>query len=415
MQDERVDRLTYGDHGMELRIRENILPILSYGLFVMTITHTLTHAFGNMHTSLFPILKQEFSLNYQQLGLIAAIPPLCQTILYIPAGILSDKFGSKRMTLVSMVIACAGAITASVAQDMWTLTAAVSLLYVNTTFYHPPSYSLVSRLFQPKDRLKALGLHGAGGTFGMAIGPISISILIGIFAFGWRQIYLFWFIPMFIGVILVFFIKSVPNEDAEIKADAGPKQSQATKLFTVSLTAFLVFNGIRNFAGSMSTAFLSIYLVSGRDWAVETASLVIGTSSLMGIIAAPLGGFLTGRFGEKRWILMTLAVSSVCYGVAFLIPNTLTFVFFYLGYGFFNFLSMAAGSSLMARLSPNRQRGLGYALYFLPGSIGASVAPMVGAYIADAFGLINIFAASTLVFMSSLLMLQFGVKESKEA
>jgi hypothetical protein len=57
MQDERVDRLTYGDHGMELRIRENILPILSYGLFVMTITHTLTHAFGNMHTSLFPILK----------------------------------------------------------------------------------------------------------------------------------------------------------------------------------------------------------------------------------------------------------------------------------------------------------------------------------------------------------------------
>jgi MFS family permease len=413
MRVEGVYRLTYGDHEMKLRIKENILPILSYGLFVMTITHTLTHAFGNMHTSLFPILQQEFSLSYQQLGLIAAIPPLCQTILYIPAGILSDKFGSKKMTLFSMVIACAGAITASIAQDMWVLTAAISLLYINTTFYHPPSYSLVSRLFQPKDRSKALGLHGAGGTFGMAIGPISISILMGVFAFGWRQIYLFWSIPMFIGVILVFFIKSVPKEDMEIKTDSSPEQSQATKLFTISLVAFLVFNGIRNFAGSMSTAFLSVYLVSGRDWTLEMASLIIGMSLLMGIIAAPLGGFITGRFGEKRWILMTLAVSSICYGVAFLMPDTMTFVLFYLSYGFFNYLSMAAGSALMARLSPSRQRGLGYALYFLPGSIGAAIAPMIGAYIADSFGLINIFVASTLIFMSSLIMLQFGVKEGK--
>jgi MFS family permease len=218
---------------------------------------------------------------------------------------------------------------------------------------------------------------------------------------------------MFVGVILVFFIKSVPKEDVEIKTDSGPEQSQATKLFTISLVAFLVFNGIRNFAGSMSTAFLSVYLVSGRDWALEMASLIIGMSSLMGIIAAPLGGFITGRFGEKRWILMTLAVSSICYGLAFLMPNTMTFILFYLSYGFFNYLSMAAGSALMARLSPSRQRGLGYALYFLPGSIGAAIAPMIGAYIADSFGLINIFVASTLIFMSSLIMLQFGVKEGK--
>jgi len=218
---------------------------------------------------------------------------------------------------------------------------------------------------------------------------------------------------MFIGVILVFFIKSVPKEDLEIKADSGAESSQATKLFTISLVAFLIFNGIRNFAASMSTAFLSVYLVNSRDWTIEIASLIIGASSLMGIIAAPLGGFITGRFGEKRWILMTLAVSSVCYGVAFLMPNTMIFVFFYLSYGFFNYLSMAAGSSLMARLTPSRQRGLGYALYFLPGSISASIAPMVGAYIADLFGLINIFVASTLILMSSLLMLQFGVKEDK--
>ena len=51
--------------------------LLSYGLLVMMLTHTLTHAFGRIHTALFPILKspQEFNLTLQQLGIVAAIPP----------------------------------------------------------------------------------------------------------------------------------------------------------------------------------------------------------------------------------------------------------------------------------------------------------------------------------------------------
>jgi len=87
---------------------EKSASIISYGLLVMTLTHTLTHAFQMMHTTLFPVLQDEFRLNYQQLGLIAAIPPLCQALLSIPTGLLSDRFGSKKMIIVSIVVACAG-------------------------------------------------------------------------------------------------------------------------------------------------------------------------------------------------------------------------------------------------------------------------------------------------------------------
>ncbi|GAJ17576.1 unnamed protein product, partial [marine sediment metagenome] len=78
--------------------------------------------------------------------------------------------------------------------------------------------------------------------------------------------------------------------------------------------------------------------------------------------------------------------------------------------GFFNFLGMAANSSIMAQLTPSRQRGLGYGLFFLPGSIMGAVAPMIAAYIAENFGLINIFYASLAVYFISLSVLQFGVK-----
>jgi len=60
----------------------------------MSFTHALTHIFGGVHTSIFSILRAEFGLSLQQLGIIAAIPPLCQTLLTIPTGLLSDRYGA---------------------------------------------------------------------------------------------------------------------------------------------------------------------------------------------------------------------------------------------------------------------------------------------------------------------------------
>ena len=383
--------------------------ILTYGLFVMVFTHTLTHTFQNIHTSLFPVLKEEFKLGYYELGLIAAIPPFCQTVLYLPAGMLADKFGAKRMIIFSQVLSCAGSVVAGFTQNPWMLIAAVSLLYLNTTFFHPPSYSYVTKTFKPSDRSKALGLHGAGGTIGMAIGPLSISLLMGYFAFQWRQVYLFWFIPILVGLILVFRIKKDPVEHKEKAKDDTPP-GETKSVVSRSMFFFFVFNAVKTLGTTMVAGFLSIYLVQSQGWSVESASLIIGTSNLMGIVAAPLGGFFADKVGEKKWTVITTAACALSFGIAFIIPGAIAFAAFYLGYGFFNLLSMASNSGLTAKLSPLKQRGLGFALYFLPGSIMGVLAPMVSAFIASTYGLLPIFFAATAVLLISIPILQLGVK-----
>jgi MFS family permease len=140
------------------------------------------------------------------------------------------------------------------------------------------------------------------------------------------------------------------------------------------------------------------------------ASLIFGTSSLMGIVASPLGGVLAARYGEKRWTTATTIVSYICYALAFFIPSNIAFTLFYLGYGFFNLFSMAANSAITAKLSPSKQRGLGFALYFLPGSIMGAIAPMVAAYIADIWGIYTVFLASISVFAIAWLVFTLGVQ-----
>ena len=392
------------------RFRSNRNGLLSYGMLMMPLAHMLTHVFTNVHTALFPILQVEFDLSLQQLGIFAAIPPLAQTLLAIPAGLLSDKLGSRWLILFSIAISAAGALLASQANTTVVLVVAVTLVYVNTTIYHPAAYSYVTRLFNPRDRLRALGLHGSGGTLGAAIGPLSITLIIGILGLGWRQVYLFWCIPFVLGFAAVVPLRAAPRDDLPAAGESDGASVQVARLLSASLIMFLVYLGIRTFATGMSQAFMALYLVGDRGMSASQASFYIGLNTLMGIVAAPLGGFLAGRLGEKRWLMLVLGLATISFGLAIALPSNTAFVIFYLAFGFLTFLGMAANAAIMARLSPGKQRGMAFALYFLPGSVMGALAPLAAAAIADTWSLVGVFVVVTITFFLSLLVLQFGVR-----
>ncbi|MBT4320455.1 MFS transporter [Candidatus Bathyarchaeota archaeon] len=382
---------------------------LSYGLIVMAFTHTLTHIFAGIAPTLYPEFIVEFGLTNQDLGLLASIPSLCAALLSIPIGLMADKIGAKKMILISIAVAIAGAVLAYSATTPFTLILGLSLLIVNTTIYHPASYSFTTFLFKPEDRPKALGIHGAGGTLGMTLGPISLTLLIGSLAFNWRQVYLFWVAPLILGTISVWFIKYIPSEDISTESDEK-SSGQATKLLSRGLIIFLIFVAVRMMGMSMNRAFMNVWLADTKGWGLATRGIITGANTLMGLVAAPVGGILATRYGEKKWTVWTLIAAYICYTLAYVLPGDTTFIVFYVASGLFTFLSMAANSAIMAKLSPSGQRGLGYALYFLPGSVMGAIAPMIAAFIADNFGVYNVFMACIGVYFLAVAVLQFGVK-----
>jgi MFS family permease len=380
---------------------------LSYGLVVMAFTHTLTHVFARIAPILYPEFIIEFGLTNQDLGLLASIPSLCAAVLSIPIGLTADKIGSKKMILISIGVAISGAILTFTATSPFTLILGLSLLIVNTTIYHPASYSFTTFLFKPKDRPKALGLHGAGGTLGMTLGPMSLTLLVASLAFNWRQVYLVWVAPLILGAIAVQFIKYIPSED--VRAKGSDSTGQATKLLTRGMILFLLFGAVRSMGMSMNITFMNVWLADTKGWDVAFRGIITGANTLMGLVAAPVGGLLAAKYGEKKWTVWTLLASYTCYALAYLLPGNTTFVIFYVASGLFNFLSMAANSAIMAKLSPSGQRGLGFALYFLPGSVMGAIAPMIAAFIADTYGMYNVFMACIGVYFLAVVVLQFGV------
>jgi MFS family permease len=311
------------------------------------------------------------------------------------------------MLLASFAFAAAGALLAGFATGVVMLVIAVCLIYINTTIYHPASYSYTTRIFTRGDRSKALGLHGAGGTLGHAMGPLAVSILVGLLAWQWRQVYLALATPMIIGIIMVLRLK---EEETKPDAQTPEEPGDSTRFITPSLITFLTYSALRSMGGSMIATFLVIYLQDARSMTIAAAGLISSTTTLTGIIAAPIGGIIAARLGDKRWLETSLLAALILLGLSFNTQSNTLFTLLYVAYGFFGTLGMAPRNSIMATLTPRKQRGLGYSLFFLPGSIVGAIAPIIAGTLAQSLGYTTIFNLALAINFLALAVLKFAVK-----
>lgn len=391
--------------------------IITLSLLTISGAHLVSHVFGSVHTALFPVFREEFHLSLQQLGLIAAIPPLIQVLSYIPSGLISDRFGQKTLIVISFLVAGIAAFGMSASPNVLMLIFFLSILSTAITIYHPPAYSLTSELFPREIRGRALGIHGAGGTLGMALGPLSLSLFLGYLFLDWRRIYLFWAFPILLYIPVIIRLRTQKKQGSENipdHKDEDEKISQGgvSSIVSMGFIGFMLFQAIRGMGRQIVGTFVPTYMHDEIGLSVAEAGFIYGAASLTGVVAAPAGGYLSDKLGDKRWLMISIGTWTIFLLLASLTSSGFIFSILYWCSGFFSSSSMGASSSIIARYSPSGRRGLGYALYFLPGSIVSTISPIIGAYIASVYGLWSIFPVSVSVVALSLIILKYGVSDS---
>jgi MFS family permease len=390
--------------------------LFSLGILSMIITHSLVHAAGNLRPTLYPILMDEFQLTNLQIGIIAAVPPLTQAVFSIPAGWVSDRFGAKNIIIASLVMAGTGALLAGVASNAWVYILASVFLTLTSTFYHPPSHVYCANAVPRQDRAKAMGMLNAGGTFGISLGPLSVTVLMGALFFTWRQLYLFWVPAIVLGIILMLVVKTdrYVNEENGGSHNNHVEESdpdEVESLLTREFITYISSRGVRMFAGSMLSAFMSIYLSTERGFTISQLGLMFGIGGVLGLVISPIGGFMATRFGEKKWVLLSQGLGTAFLSGAFFTTGVYPFIVMYLAYRFCGIISMPALAAITARLSPPGQMGMGFALSFMPSAITGIVGPVFAAWIADTYGYFPIFMVAGVVSYLGLGVFSLAVKD----
>ncbi|MFI9099603.1 DHA2 family efflux MFS transporter permease subunit [Streptomyces fildesensis] len=138
--------------------------------------------------------------------------------LMLPAGLLGDRFGRRRMLVTGLGIFLMGSLVGSLATSVEPVIAARAVMGIGGALVMPLALAVLPSLFAPQERTKAVGIVTAASALGMPLGPIIGGFLLN--HFWWGSVFLI-NVPMAaLGIIACVFLLPETRDPASPRVDA---------------------------------------------------------------------------------------------------------------------------------------------------------------------------------------------------
>ena len=124
--------------------------------------------------------------------------------MILPAGLLGDRYGRKRVLLVALVLFGAASALCAFATSTGELIGARALLGVGASAIFPMSLSVLPTMFAPEERRKAIAIMSAATMLSFPIGPILGGYLLD--HFWWGSVFLINVPVVVIALVAVVFL-----------------------------------------------------------------------------------------------------------------------------------------------------------------------------------------------------------------
>ncbi|WP_405731986.1 DHA2 family efflux MFS transporter permease subunit [Streptomyces sp. NBC_00028] len=148
--------------------------------------------------------------------------------LMLPAGLLGDRFGRRRMLITGLVIFLAGSLIGALAGDVNWVIAARAVMGVGAALVTPLALSVLPTLFSRDEQPKATAIVSAASALGLPLGPIIGGWLLN--HFWWGSVFLV-NVPMAaIGIAACVFLLPETRDPASPRVDALATALTATGL-----------------------------------------------------------------------------------------------------------------------------------------------------------------------------------------
>lgn len=252
-------------------------------------------------------------LTKTQMGALLGIPILTGSLTRLPVGILTDKYGGKRVYGAVMLLSALPLYLVGGAHgyaQFWWLSLGFGL--VGASFAVGIAYCSI---WFPKERQgTALGIFGAGNA-GSALTSMFAPLLLKGFTHdytnidGWRHLpQLYAAILMVMALAFFFLAPDKKFDDSHITGLADRlKPLRYVRVWRFGLYYFLVFGGFVALSSWLVSYYVSVYGVS----LIVAGNLTAVFSLPSGVIRA-VGGWLSDAYGARRVMYWVLGICLVC-------------------------------------------------------------------------------------------------------
>jgi NNP family nitrate/nitrite transporter-like MFS transporter len=237
-------------------------------------------------------IQELFHLSAIQKSVLIATPVLLGSILRIPMGIFTDRFGGKRIFTGTMIFLAIPLLLASWTHSYWMLLlCALFVGMAGTTFAISLTY--ISRWFPPERQGFILGLAGLGN-LGGAVASYTLPFVFNRFGLHW----VYWSLAIMIVVVAAVFWLGASDLPAPAKRKTFRQSMEVLgerSTWLLSVFYFLTFGGFVAFGAYLPTFLKDLFQLSATEAGMKTAGFVV-----IATLIRPIGGYMADRIGSRR-------------------------------------------------------------------------------------------------------------------
>ena len=367
-----------------------------------TTSHGLVHLYEGVLPPLLPLVMAEFGTDYFTMGIIVSIFSYAFGLGSLPAGILADKIGPRRLVSLYLFGAGIAGVLVLPASSLLFYAIVMGLMGAFCSAYHPAANTLIS--LGIKEKGNAFGLHGIAGSIGIAVVPV-LSAWIGI-KLGWRAPHVLFGL---MGIGVAFFSLTLPKHPTIQNGSAlekGRRTDPDQKVSILSLTFFFLSATALGLSYKGIMTFLPTYMGQNIQLSFLKMDVVSlgGAFATLALVSGAFGQYVSGRLTDK-YPVEKIYLGTVCMGTLFVFIMSFTtgliLVLASICYAFFYFAVQPAQNYIISRYLPQHRQGLGYGtLFILTFGVGSTAAAVSG-YLADLYGLQIVFFAMGFCLLAS--------------
>ncbi|MBI3610355.1 MAG: MFS transporter [Nitrospirae bacterium] len=342
------------------------------------------------------------------LGIIEGIAESTASLLKLASGFISDRVHRRKNWVVGGYVLSNAARPLIGLTTIWTGVLALRFIdRIGKGVRTSPRDALIAESTPIEYRGKAFGFHRAADHAGAVVGPLLATLLIVLFQYDLKTIFILSVIPGLLAVaVLSAGVKETPIE-ARPAARHEPLQiRRAWREMPIPLRRFVLLLFLFTL-GNSTDAFL---LLKAQRLGVSVAMIPILWTVLhivkMG--SSVPGGILSDRWDRKGVIVMGWIVYAATYAGFAIADSAWQAWALFMIYGLYFGLTEGAEKTLIADLAPAHLRGSAFGLYNLMIGIGALPASLLFGWVwqvygdAAAFGMGASFALAASLFLMRL-------------
>jgi MFS transporter, FSR family, fosmidomycin resistance protein len=344
---------------------------------------------------LLPLWATEFRLSFAQVGLIRSAYSGGMAAFQIPAGLLAERWGERRLLAAGTALTAAGFVAVGWVGGFVSLLTILLLAGLGSGVQHPLSSSLVSKAYETGARRVALGTYNFSGDLGKVAVPAAVALLAT--WIGWRtaaQSY------GLVGLAAAVAILAVLARLGAGDDPAGSSMATAAGRSPRSETDSWGANwGIRNARGFNALAAIGVidnvtrsafltflpFLLLAKGSSVAAVGLALGLVFAGGAVGKFVCGAISERVGVIRTVVLTETATSLGILGALVAPLGAVLVILpALGVALNGTSSVLYGT--VADLVTPERRSRAYGLFYTLGVGSSSLAPSVYGVLSDQAG-----------------------------